>query len=568
MTNSNNKSDQDRQWWNTLDHIWKDELISLLLDSPGYLGTGMLPAAVLKLAEESDEVLADIVKLEKVHISRKVLFDLTPLSHLNKISDFHIQDPDYKDRANSLLVELYPKFLRSKVRKLNLDNISMDDFTTLEDFVNLEVLQCQGCGLESIEGIQKLTMLKELRVDQGNFFSDLGPLRGLGLVSLSIDFSQVTDISPLLAVPSLECIDLSGVHIFDLSPLLHLPNLKNVILPNFMEVSADELEQYLKQDYAEELKQERNRFLARHKMEQTEKPDFNYNKTWYLLLDESSCRFPATLSEGMEIMVYTAKIHPKKGASPTGIVIADFIGLCENLSGPLVYPVTIETLAWIRKKDDHSWYVDMVKLNKPKEIRELVSKFCNIHPGNIRLSDQATLPENCILPTVIKGDLEFNSCVLPLKIRLPQRIGGKLIFDSCSIPATWQLPGKIKHIVLENCTFDESFSLLNLSVEEVTVIGCREIPKLLFPPEFPGKISIEHVILDTDFHLPVSVGELFISSSVFRKGFIFPERISKGLDLFEVNGLEGVVWPLSCRSFSAMECKFPDDFNLSLSLMD
>jgi Leucine-rich repeat (LRR) protein len=96
-----------------------------------------------------------------------------------------------------------------------------------------------------LDGIEKLTKLKVLYADQGNSYSDLSPLRGLGLTYLNIEFTKVTDISPLIDVPSLEVLDLSFLKIDDFSPLLQLPNLKTVILDN-LEFTMKELKGNLK----------------------------------------------------------------------------------------------------------------------------------------------------------------------------------------------------------------------------------------------------------------------------------------------------------------------------------
>ena len=64
-----------------------------------------------------------------------------------------------------------------------------DDLSPLTDFINLEVLSCKNCRIESLEGIQNLTSLKVFNAGQNNLFSDLNPLRGLNLGSLNIQFS-------------------------------------------------------------------------------------------------------------------------------------------------------------------------------------------------------------------------------------------------------------------------------------------------------------------------------------------------------------------------------------------
>ncbi len=219
------KIKDDRQWWDNLDKIWKDELISNLLKSPGYKENKKSPTEVFQEIEKSDSIIKDIVNLEKICISSKLLYDLTPVFYCKKINDFHIQERGWPEVDASFLY-MYPKRLRSKVRRLYLDGASLDDLTSLSDYINLEVFTGQCCRISSLNGIQKLTRLKEFTADQGNYFSDLNPLRGLGLTYLNIEFTRVTDISPLQDVKSLEYLNISFLEISDYSPLLHLPNLR------------------------------------------------------------------------------------------------------------------------------------------------------------------------------------------------------------------------------------------------------------------------------------------------------------------------------------------------------
>ena len=221
------KISDDRHWWDNLDKLWKDELISNLLESPGYLEKKMSATEVFQEIEQSDTIINDIVNLEKLDISSKLLIDLTPVFYFKNIHDFHIQEPGYP-AVDAIFLSMYPKHLRSKVRRLNIDGANLGDLTSLSDYINLEVFTGQCCRISSLNGIQKLTRLKEFTADQGNYFSDLNPLQGLGLTYLNIEGTPVTDISPLQDVKSLEKINLNFLEISDYSPLLHLPNLREL----------------------------------------------------------------------------------------------------------------------------------------------------------------------------------------------------------------------------------------------------------------------------------------------------------------------------------------------------
>ena len=202
-------------------------MISNLLESPGYLEKKMSATEVFQEIEQSDTIINDIVNLEKLDISSKLLIDLTPVFYFKNIHDFHIQEPGYP-AVDAIFLSMYPKHLRSKVRRLNIDGANLGDLTSLSDYINLEVFTGQCCRISSLNGIQKLTRLKEFTADQGNYFSDLNPLQGLGLTYLNIEGTPVTDISPLQDVKSLEKINLNFLEISDYSPLLHLPNLREL----------------------------------------------------------------------------------------------------------------------------------------------------------------------------------------------------------------------------------------------------------------------------------------------------------------------------------------------------
>ncbi len=229
---------EDWDWWDSLDKTWQDELITNLLRSPSYAGMRIsikkITGQIGKANRVSNDIIAKIATLEELDLSTRVLYDLTPLVYMKNIRNFTLQRIDYTHPYRGYFIDMYPKQLRSKVKSLDIHNMPLpkSDLSALEDFVNLEYLCIQDCRVESLTGIEKLTKLKTLIADQGNSYSDLNPLRELNLVEFNMQFTRVTDISPLLNVPSLEVLDLWYTDINDLTPLLQLPNLKRVILPN------------------------------------------------------------------------------------------------------------------------------------------------------------------------------------------------------------------------------------------------------------------------------------------------------------------------------------------------
>ena len=208
-----------------------------------------------------------------------------------------------------------------------------DDLSPLTDFINLEVLSCKNCRIESLEGIQNLTSLKVFNAGQNNLFSDLNPLRGLNLGSLNIQFTEVTDIGPLIDLPYLEWLDLSYLSVNDLTPLLKLTNLKGVVLPNMAEISIDKLEQYL-YDY--------QNVDENNKQNQSIPELFDYNKTWYLIPFDPFDEFIGSLYEGRIIDIESDFKEQNYRNTNSCIRITNFINICRELSSPIVCQVKVD----------------------------------------------------------------------------------------------------------------------------------------------------------------------------------------------------------------------------------
>ena len=237
----------NNEWWNNLDKNWKEELVSNLLNSPKYQNNKNLHKSIPDLLKEPDKIISDIINMKRLHISEKLIYNLSPALYLKNLNDFHISESSATEYYSHSLIKIYPKQLRSKVKRLQLNHFRMNDLTSLSDFINLEELYIQCCRLISLVGIEKLTKLKKLTADQGNFYSDLNPLRGLNLTHLEMEFTKVSDLSPLLEVPSLEWINLYYLKkIDDLTPLLNMPNLKEVRMPHGGEIPANELASYIR----------------------------------------------------------------------------------------------------------------------------------------------------------------------------------------------------------------------------------------------------------------------------------------------------------------------------------
>lgn len=102
-------------------------------------------------------------------------------------------------------------------------------FTHIEQFTTV---LCFGRNIQNLEGIQQLTALTTVSLDQ-NPISDYTPLGELPLLStLSLSNSGISDLSGFPFIPSLLNLTLYDNHISDIRPLQLNTQLKNLSLYN------------------------------------------------------------------------------------------------------------------------------------------------------------------------------------------------------------------------------------------------------------------------------------------------------------------------------------------------
>jgi hypothetical protein len=213
----------NKDWWDSLSLDWKVSLIeNLMRDEVKELSKEL----ILERFEKSNYTINDIVNMQSLTIDYSLAIDLTPVFKLKKLNDFYIEPPGY-DIVTDNFICIYPKQLRGMVKELNLWHPGHfnGDFKLLNDFVNLRKIHFQSCQVSSLEGIQYLEKLEKVTLDQGNFFTDLSPLKGMKIKWLDLSFSYVTDLSPLIGMP-LETLIITYTWIEVLSPLMQIPTLE------------------------------------------------------------------------------------------------------------------------------------------------------------------------------------------------------------------------------------------------------------------------------------------------------------------------------------------------------
>ena len=154
------------------------------------------------------------------------------------------QSSEIERRTRELLGK--PEGAITKEDVLAITEFSIDDtkdvvcekpFLDLRWYRNLESVTLRDCGVESLEGVEALTALKTLSVD--NFFvdaptkTDISALGSLTqLEELSLANNQISDISLLKGFTNLKVVSLENNNITDICPLENCRKLQEVWLNN------------------------------------------------------------------------------------------------------------------------------------------------------------------------------------------------------------------------------------------------------------------------------------------------------------------------------------------------
>ena len=206
--------------------------------------------------------IADLSKLMSLHLANNAIADFSYLINLSLLTEVAIGgngdsscnfDPDFITDHEGVLSCFTPianlPILDAGLASCIDMQSQQNQWQFSEQFTSLF---CDSFGIQSLEGLQQFTHLKELFVPSNNIqniepishldslevvilafnqISDISPVQSLNnLISLSIWDNQVSDLSPIAELTNLFFLDFEGNNVSDISPLAELFNLNTIFM--------------------------------------------------------------------------------------------------------------------------------------------------------------------------------------------------------------------------------------------------------------------------------------------------------------------------------------------------
>ncbi len=183
--------------------------------------------------------ISQLGSLKNLTLSTNKISDLTPLTPLTGLESLIL--------TGNSVADVSPLTSLQNLAALTLDRNNVLTLNGLGYLPKLATLSASSqfknegrTRLASIAGLDKLTGLTSLAINNTDV-SDLTPVTGLsGLTRLSATNSQISSAAPLAALGRLTALDLSGNHISDISPLNKLDMTLNAMRVTGQTLAAPE----------------------------------------------------------------------------------------------------------------------------------------------------------------------------------------------------------------------------------------------------------------------------------------------------------------------------------------
>ncbi len=197
--------------------------------------------------------LANLTGLRRLNLSRTPIDDLTPLANMTSLKVLILGASMVTDftslRGLTSLTELAaahdihrarrvttPVSLAgmANMKNLRIEHYPLTDLSFAAGMPGLVTLALEGAQITDLTPLTRLTSLEQLSIRKnGRAISDFTPLAGLSKMSLlSLPGSSITDLTFVSGMADLDTLGVSDNSITDLTPLTGLTSLRQLVIEN------------------------------------------------------------------------------------------------------------------------------------------------------------------------------------------------------------------------------------------------------------------------------------------------------------------------------------------------
>jgi len=174
--------------------------------------------------------LKGLEKLEKLELNGNPIIDISSLSELESLQTISLQETRVADTS--------PLSTLVKLRYININGNRCNDYEFLKYVGSIEYLDLSFAAPEKVLPLLNGKKVKNFQFSYADLYSLSGFEKIVGLESLNVQNSRITDISAIKDMTSLTFVNLAENQIEDLTPLLTLPNLKRAEFSRDMETKV------------------------------------------------------------------------------------------------------------------------------------------------------------------------------------------------------------------------------------------------------------------------------------------------------------------------------------------
>jgi hypothetical protein len=229
----------------TFEDIYLEKVLRNMLKKPKgnltALDISKITSIVLTNSSTSLKGLEYAINLEVILVQGSKLSDLTPLAHLKKLKSLEIVSDQVEDLTplasitslefvlldGNYISDLTPLKNLPNVKYLSLNNNNISDLSPLHSLKKLEILFVNDNFIETLTGAWNVPKLDALGFN-ANFVSDLSFVEAIpSLLNIQFAYNQVTDISPLQSL-KLVGIQLDHTDVSDITMLQNMASLNAI----------------------------------------------------------------------------------------------------------------------------------------------------------------------------------------------------------------------------------------------------------------------------------------------------------------------------------------------------